>query len=194
MKTLLYSAVAFAGITATVGSLGIGSLASANEPATPTADWQPKADNVASRVGELVEYGKAYGNDDAKLADAVWGLKEKTAAKTTAPAWSKKSSWTEGTGAKKVFFGVGVFGGSVSNRHLAFVVAENRARVEIAKLLNVTIARRSEANGWRSLTVTTSATLANVVIVDWYADSANIYALATYTKPVALEPTAPWIP
>ncbi len=170
------------------------SLVFAAEPVLPNAEWEAKGENVASRVVELVEFGKTYGDDDAKLADAVGGLKEKVATKKSAPAWTKKTSWIEGTGPKKVYFGVGVFTGMTSNRHLAFAVAENRARVEIAKLQKVTIVRKSEANGWRSVTTATAAMLANVVIVDWYTHGATIYALASYAKPVTLEPTAPWIP
>jgi len=173
---------------------GIPSLARAAGPVLPSVEWQASAQNVASRVDELVRYGKANGDDDAKLADAVVVLRERTAAKTAAPAWSKKTSWIEGSGANQVYFGVGVFTGKTSNRHLAFAVAENRARIEIAKLLKVTVVRKSEANGWRSVTVTTTATLANVVIVDWYEEGTTIYALATYSKPVNLESDAPWIP
>ncbi len=178
-------------LIALVGGL---SLARADEAGLPSVEWQARAEHVAARVGELEQYGKAHGNDDAKLADAVVVLKEATAAKKAAPAWVKRTAWIDGSGANQVYFGVGVFSGTTGNRHLAFVVAENRARVEIAKLLNVTIVRRSEANGWRSVTSTTTAALANVVIVDWYAHGAAIYALAAYGKPVTLEPDAPWIP
>jgi len=173
---------------------GTSSSAQAAPPLMPSVEWQATAQNVAARVEELVQYGKANGTDDAKLADAVAVLKEKTAAKSAAPAWSKKTSWVEGSGANQVYFGVGVFTGKTSNRHLAFAVAENRARIEIAKLLKVTVVRKSEANGFRSVTVTTTATLANVVIVDWYEEGTTIYALATYAKPVNLESDAPWIP
>jgi hypothetical protein len=173
---------------------GTSWLAGAAEPVQPSVEWQASAENVPARVDELVAYGKVYGNADGRLADAVGGLKEKVAAKTSAPAWSKKTSWIEGSGASQVLFGVGVFSGATHNRHLAMVVAENRARVEIAKLQNVTIVRKSEANGWRTVSSTTTATLANVVIVDWYADGTTIYALAAYAKPVSLEPDAPWIP
>jgi hypothetical protein len=181
-------------ICATITLAGSMSLANGAEAALPSVEWQPSAENVATRVAALVEYGKAYGSDDARLADAVGGLKEKLAAKKSAPAWSKKTAWIEGSGANEVLFGVGVFSGTTSNRPLAFVVAENRARVEIARLQNVTIVRKSEANGWRMLTATTSTTLANVVIVDWYAQGPTIYALAAHAKPVTLEPDAPWIP
>jgi len=116
------------------------------------------------------------------------------AAKKSAPAWSKKTSWIEGNVPNQVYFGVGVFTGTTSNRHLAFIVAENRARVEIAKLQKVTIVRKSEANGWRTVTTSTTATLANVVIVDWYAQGTTVYALASYGKPIAIESDAPWVP
>lgn len=170
------------------------SVARAAEPVLPSAEWQASAENVASRIDELIEYAKAYGDDDARLADAVGGLKEQAAAKKSAPAWTKKTSWIEGKGEGRIFFGVGVFSGLTSNRPLAFVVAENRARVEIAKLQNITIVRRSEANGWRTVTTTTSGALNNVVIVDWYTEGNAIYALAAYGKLVSLELDAPWIP
>jgi hypothetical protein len=157
---------------AAVFLLGAISSARAAEPTLPSVEWQANAENVAGRVGEIVGFGKAYGDDDGKLADAVGSLRERVAAKRSAPAWTKKTSWIEGTGTKRVYFGVGVFSGTTSNRHLAFTVAENRARVEIAKLQKVTIVRKSEANGWRSVSTTTTATLANVVIVDWYTHDA----------------------
>lgn len=164
------------------------------EPTPPRVEWQVSAENVPARISELVEFGRAYQTDDAKLVVAVGGLKEWIAAKKAPPAWSKKTSWIEASGPNPVYFGVGVFSGAPTHRPLAFVVAENRARVEIAKLQNVTIVRRSEANGWRSVTTTTTATLADVVIVDWYTEGTTIYALAAYSKPVTLEPDAPWIP
>jgi len=170
------------------------SAAGVADPPQPTVQWQASAQNVAARVGELAEVGRAYGDDDAKLADAVGEVKDRVAAKDAAPVWSKKTSWIDGTGDDRVLFGVGVFHGTKGNRHLAFIVAENRAKVEIAKLQNVTIVRKSEANGWRTVTTTTTATLANVVIVDWYADGDTVFALAACGKPVTVEPTAPWIP
>jgi hypothetical protein len=185
MKSVMYAAVFL---------VGAMSLARAAEPTLPSVEWQANAENVAERVDEIVEFGKAYGDDDGKLADAVGDLREKVAAKRSAPPWTKKTSWIEGYGAKRVFFGVGIFSGTTSNRHLAFTVAENRARVEIAKLQKVTIVRKSEANGWRSVSTTTAATLANVVIVDWYTHDAKIYALAAFANSGALEPDAPWIP
>ncbi|OGQ79168.1 MAG: hypothetical protein A2289_03195 [Deltaproteobacteria bacterium RIFOXYA12_FULL_58_15] len=185
MKVAMYAVVLLA---------GSGSLARAAEPTLPSLEWQANAENVAGRVGEIVGFGRAYGDDDGKLADAVGNLREGLAAKRSAPAWTKKTSWVEGTGTKRVYFGVGVFGGTTSNRHLAFTVAENRARVEIAKLQNVTIVRKSEASGWRSVSTTATATLTNVVIVDWYAHGATIYALAASANYGELEPDAPWIP
>ncbi len=185
MRTILWAALSLA---------GTASVAGAAEPVLPRVEWLASADTVASRVGEIVDYGKAHGDDDGKLADAVGSLKDKMAGKKMAPAWSKKSSWIEGKAPDQVYFGVGVFTGTTANRTLAFAVAENRARVEIAKLLKVTIARKSEANGWRSITVTSNATLAHVVIVDWYASGTTIYALASYSKPVAIAPDAPWVP
>jgi hypothetical protein len=178
-------------VTVLIGSC---SFAYAADPALPSVEWQARADNVPARIDELVKYGEAHGNDDAQLADAVGGLKETVAAKKSAPAWAKKTSWIEGSGANQVLFGVGVFSGATRNRALAFVVAENRARVEIAKLQNVTIVRKSEANGWRTITTATSARLANVFIVDWYAQGPTIYALASYAKPIAFAAEAPWVP
>jgi len=62
MKSTLLAAVALAGTM---------SLARAAEPVLPSVEWQASAENVASRVGEIVDYGKASGDDDGKLADAV---------------------------------------------------------------------------------------------------------------------------
>ena len=185
MRNILWAALSLAGTM---------SSARAAEPKLPTVEWLASADTVASRVGEIVDYGKAHGSDDGRLADAVGSLKQQMAAKKMAPAWSERTSWIEGKKPNQVYFGVGVFTGTTTNRALAFVVAENGARVEIAKLLNVTIVRKSEANGWRSVTVTSNATLGNVVIVDWYAKGTTLYALASYAKPIAIEPDAPWVP
>ena len=65
MRTIMCVAISLA------GSL---SLARAAEPVLPNLEWQPSAENVATRVAELVEYGKASGDSDARLADAVGGL------------------------------------------------------------------------------------------------------------------------
>ncbi|MEE8408044.1 MAG: hypothetical protein V3T05_00430, partial [Myxococcota bacterium] len=60
--------------------------------------------------------------------------------------------------------------------------SENRARTEIAKLVQITV-EQSESKRSKSIKTRTAVTLSGILIVDWYNDNqGTIFALAAMPR------------
>ncbi|MBN1960247.1 MAG: hypothetical protein JW841_04820 [Deltaproteobacteria bacterium] len=94
------------------------------------------------------------------------------------PAWTQMSSQVcHSSDNVPIFLGVGVVSG-IKNLALARTAADNRARAEIAKLINskVTISKTKDSTTIKTIT---TAALQQVEIIDhFFDDEGNIYALA----------------
>ncbi len=122
--------------------------------------FRPGVQPVEDRIQQIEQW--LDGKDGANLLNA----KQEIANKSEAPQWIAKSSWVEGTGDSQVYYGVGVFP-MLKNMKLALGSADNRARGELAKLIQVEQQRKATEAG-TELETESSVTISNNFIVDWY--------------------------
>jgi len=132
--------------------------------AVPSAAWDAIGANVEARFAELDAWADENSIDPKKDGEKIRAMKMAVAAKTAAPAWLEKSSWHDKEA--DVLFGVGMVSG-IKNASLALSTAENRARAEIAKLLQTTVQQEKNETGSTTRTFT-AVTLSGVRLVDWY--------------------------
>lgn len=148
------------------------------------ASKQAKEETAASAPPAAVE----------QKADTVQAAATPAIPEPAGPEWTRKGNGAFQDAGKNVFYGVGIVSG-VSNKALAISTADDRARVEISKIIKTYVANLNkdyqasigngkeetgEQNIRSAIKTFSSATLNGATIIDRWTDPADgtIYSLA----------------